>query len=141
MVEELFPAFIPVMAQMNMQDRIAFGLDRLLNELHVGLLRRSPAFFGVTLSTRTDNIVPGIAAAECSRYDMVQRQFAGGELLAAILTSVAVTGKNIPAIEFDGLSRQPVVKQQSNDPRHGNIEINPGNPIVFMCFKGLPIRR
>ena len=73
MVEKLFPAFIPVMAQMDMNDRVAPGLNRFMDEFHVGLRRCPPTFFNIAFHTGTDNIPPRGDAPHPAGNDMVQR--------------------------------------------------------------------
>jgi len=51
-------------------------------------------------------------------------------VLAAILAVVFVAGEDVPAIEFDLVSRQTVVEQQPDDSRHGDMEIHRRYPIV-----------
>jgi poly(A) polymerase len=136
MVEELLPAFVAVVVEVQMNDRIAFGLDGFLDERHVRLVGRHAAFSGVAFGAGTDNVFPFACPAQRTRDDMVEREFICGELLAAVLTAVAVAGKEITSVKLDGLTRQAVIKQQTNDPRHGDIEIDGGNPVVTGSFKG-----
>jgi len=51
-------------------------------------------------------------------------------VLAAILAVIFVAGEDVPAIEFDLVSGQPVVKEQPDDSRHGDMEIHGRYPIV-----------
>ena len=43
---------------------------------------------------------------------------------AAILAMVFVAGEDVPAIEFDLASGQAVVKEQPDNSRHGDMEID-----------------
>ena len=94
-----------------MKHRIAFGFNRLLNQRHPSLGRGASALFGIAFSAGTDDIIPAIDAAEHPGDDVVERQLAGVELLAAVLAAVAVAGENIASVEFDGLLRKSIVKQ------------------------------
>ncbi len=45
MVEELLPAVVAFVTEMNVDNGIPFGFNGFLNEFHIGLLRGSAAFF------------------------------------------------------------------------------------------------
>lgn len=136
MVKKLFPALITFGTKMNADYRIALGLFGLLNQRHTSLFGRTPALFDITGRTGTDDIVPSAFAAQCSRHNMIQRQFGCGKFHPAILATAAVASKNITAIEFNRLSRKTIVKQKPNDTRHGDIEMHRGNPVVLVSLKG-----
>ena len=58
MVEELLPAAITLVAEMNVNERIVPRLDGLLDQLHPGVLRSPAAFFDVAGCAGTNNIFP-----------------------------------------------------------------------------------
>jgi len=88
------------------------------------------AFFDIAGGAGTHDVLPGGFAAHAAGDYVVERKLAGWESLAAILAVVFVAGEDVPAVEFDLVSWQPVVKEKSYNSRHGNIEINGRNPIV-----------
>ena len=55
---------------------------------------------------------------------MVERELAGGEAFAAVLAFVLVASEDVSAIELDVGAREAVVKEQANDPRDGDVEID-----------------
>ena len=59
-------------------------------------------------------------------------------MLAAILAVVFVAGEDVPAIEFDLVSRQTVVEQQPDDSRHGDMKIHSRYPIVSIRLEITP---
>jgi len=130
MVEELFPALVSPVAEVDMDEGVVPGLHGLLYQLHARLMQALAAFPDVAGGTGTDNILPGSFAAHTPRDDVVERQFAGREMLAAVLASVPVAGENITAVEFDLGSGQAVVEKQPDNPRHGHMEIDGGYPVV-----------
>ena len=136
MVEELFPALVSVGGEVDADDGVSFRLFGLLNQLHAGLFGCASAFSDVACGAGTDDVFPGAFSAEHSGHHVVERQLGGGEFFAAVLASAAVSGKDIAAVELDGLAREAVVKQQSDDPRYGDIEMHGGDPIVLVRFKG-----
>ena len=73
MVEELFPALVSVVAEVDVDERVVFGLDGFFDERHAGLLRHSAAFLDVTRRTRTNNILPDGFAAQAPRDNVVER--------------------------------------------------------------------
>jgi len=129
-VEELLPTAVAVLAQVNVDERIVLWLEGLSDKRQAGPLRRSAAFFDITAGAGTNDILPNRFSAHRPGNHMVQRQLAGRILSAAILAPVLVAGKDIAAIELHIAGRQPVIKQQPNDPRHRDIEIYRGYPIV-----------
>ena len=65
-----------------------------------------------------DEVIPVSVAAARARNHMVEAQFRGRELPAAILALVVVAGKDVPPVELDCLPGEFFVAQQANDPRH-----------------------
>ena len=72
MVEELLPTAVALMAQVNVDKRIAFWLDGLLDECHPCLAGGSTTFFHVAFRTGADHIFPGGFAAYALRDNMVK---------------------------------------------------------------------
>ena len=63
MVEELLPAFVSFMSEMDVGQRVMSGLDGLFDQFHSRELRCLAALFDVTRRAGTDNIFPcGFAA-------------------------------------------------------------------------------
>jgi len=135
MVQKLLPTVISFVAEMNMDNRIALGFERFLNQFHIGLLRRSPAFSDVALCTGANYIFPSALTAETSGNDMVKRQFRGREFFPAVLTAVSVSGKKIAAVEFDGLTRQAVIEKKADNSGYSQFEIDGGNPVLILGFE------
>ena len=73
MVEELFPASVAVVVQVDVDEGVVFGLDWLFNKLHSCGFRSSASFSDVALGTGADYVVPGCFAAHTPRDDMVKR--------------------------------------------------------------------
>src|SRR5262249_36729065 len=110
--------------------RAAFRLLRLANEAHVGLFRGPAALLDVAAHAGTDDVFPGARAAAAARHDVIETQFRGRVLLAAVLALVIVAGKDIAPVELYRLLRQLVVAEQANDPRRLNLAIDGSNPVV-----------
>src|SRR5438874_11191376 len=87
----------------------AAGLDRLGDQVLVGLLGRAAAFLDVAAHAAADDVVPGTFAALALGQNVVQRQFGGGIFLAAVLAFAAVAGIDISTVEFHILPRELVV--------------------------------
>ena len=126
---------IAFMAHVNVYKRVMLGLDRFGNEGQARLFWSSATFFDIAIDTSTDDIFPNRFSAHTSWGDMVERQLAGGEFPAAILTVILVAGKDVPSIKLDFISRQSVVEQQPNNFRHSNIKINGSYPVVTIRFE------
>ena len=58
MVEELLPASISMVAEVDVDERVVPGPDGLTNELHAGMLWSSAAFFYVALGAGAHYISP-----------------------------------------------------------------------------------
>jgi len=71
-VEELLPATVALMAQVNMNERIVFWLDGFLDERHACLFRCSAAFFDIAIGAGTNDIFPDGLAAYAPRDNMVE---------------------------------------------------------------------
>lgn len=124
MVEELLPAAIAFGAEMDVDKRIAFRFYGQFYQGHTRLFRQPAAFSDIATGAGTNDIFPGSFAAETSRYDVVERQFACVEFFAAILAGVSVACENIPAIEFHLVSGQAVIKKKPDNFRNGDVEIH-----------------
>jgi len=120
-----------------MNHGIAFGSDRLGDEGHTRLLRGSAALLDVAPGTRTDYVLPFGLSAQASWYHVVQRQFGGWKFFPTVLASVSVPSEDVSSVELNRSSRQPVVKQKADNPRHGKVKINSRYPIVLVGLEGL----
>jgi len=109
-VEELLPASVTLVAEVNVDERIAFWLDRFLDKSQARLPWCATTFFDIAFRTGTNNILPNRFAAHTSWDDVVKGQLAGRIAFAAILTSIFVTSKDVPTVEFYIVSGQAVEK-------------------------------
>ena len=71
-VEELFPASVAVVAEVNVDEGIAPGLDGFFDKFHAGFLRHSAAFLDVTRGASANNVPPGGLTALHSRDHVVE---------------------------------------------------------------------
>ena len=58
MVEELLPAAVTLVAEMNVNERIVLRLDGFLDQLHPGVLWGLAAFFDVAVCAGTNYVFP-----------------------------------------------------------------------------------
>ncbi len=72
MVEELFPASVAVVAEMDVDKGVVPGPDWFFNKLHPGVFGSSASFFNVALGAGANNIFPGCFAAHASGDDVVK---------------------------------------------------------------------
>ena len=100
-IQELLPTPIALVGEADVDDRAALGLDRLGDQVHVGLLGGPAALLHVALDAAAHDVFPTALAALALGLDVVKRQFSGGHPLAAILAAVAVTGVDVPPEAFD----------------------------------------
>ncbi len=49
---------------------------------------------------------------------------------------VPVSCKEVSSVEFDLVSREAVVKEQSNDSRHSDVEVDGRDPVVTIRLEG-----
>jgi len=73
MVEELFPALVSPVAEVDMDEGVVAGLYGLLYQLHTRLMQALAAFLHIAGRTGTDNVLPGGFAAHTPRDDVVER--------------------------------------------------------------------
>ena len=66
-VEELLPASVAFVIEVDVDMRVAFGLYWFLDEFHVCLLGGAAAFFDIAACAGADDVVPGAFAAEATR--------------------------------------------------------------------------
>ena len=129
-VEKLLPREVPVVRELHIDDRIPTRLDGVADQAKPRLLWRSTAFSDVALVARADDVLPTVAPASGSRYDMVQAQLGRRVSLAAILTGVAVAGEEVSTVESDFLFRKSGKRQNTNDPRDSKVKADRADPIV-----------
>ncbi len=110
MFQELLPASVARMAEVDVDERIAFRLDGFLDKSQAGLLWSSASLYHITFCAGADHIFPIRFSAHTARDNVVERQFAGWIAFATILTSVFVASEDVSSIEFDLVSRQTVVE-------------------------------
>ena len=72
MVEELFPASVAVMAEVDVDERVVPGLDGLSNKLHPCVFWSSAAFLDIAGCAGTNNIFPDSFATHTPWYDVVE---------------------------------------------------------------------
>ena len=73
MVEELFPASVAVVVQVDVDEGVVPGLDWLFNKFHSCGFRSSASFSDVAFGTGTDYVAPCCFAAHTSGDDVVER--------------------------------------------------------------------
>jgi hypothetical protein len=129
-VEEGPPRLILAVRHLEVQQGAALGLFRLANEVHVRLFRGAAALADVAVDASADDVLPTADAALAARDDVIEAQFGGWELLAAVLALIVVACEDVAAIELHRLLRQPVVVHQANDARHLNLAVDGVQPIV-----------
>jgi len=72
-VEELLPASVAMVAEMDVDKGIVPGPDWLSDKLHPGALWSSPTLFDIALGAGADNIFPDRFAAHTPGDYMVER--------------------------------------------------------------------
>ena len=73
MVEELFPASVAVVAQVDVDEGIVFRLDGFLDECQAGLFGGSATFFDIAFGAGADNVLPDSLAAHTPGDNVVKR--------------------------------------------------------------------
>src|SRR4051812_14507742 len=131
-IQELLPALVTFVGEADVDDGAALGLDRLGDQVHVGLLGGATALFHVALDAAADDVLPRAAAALALGRDVVERELGGGELLAAVLAAAGVAGVDVAAVELHVLPRELFVPEQADDARHGDLEANRVDPVELI---------
>src|SRR4030042_540246 len=106
-----------------MNRRIASRFYWLSDKRKARLFRQSAAFLCVAVGAGAHKVFPACCSAHASRYNMVKRQLGCWKFFAAVLASLGVTGEYIAPVEFDIISRKPVVKQKSDNQWYSYVKI------------------
>jgi hypothetical protein len=122
-VEELLPAFVTRLAEVNVDKQIMLRPGGSADEGQACLFWSSAAFFHVAFSTGADHILPARFSACAARDNVVEGKLAGGVAFAAILAAVFVACEDAAAIEFDLAPWQAVVEQQADNMRDGDVDM------------------
>lgn len=78
MVEGLFPAFVSVVAEVDVDEGFVPGLDGLFDEFHAGMFQDLAAFFDIAGWAGTDYVFPGCCSAHAPRDDVVMAKLWSG---------------------------------------------------------------
>src|SRR5687767_3803464 len=97
-------------------------------QMHTRFRRRAATLLPIAGHATTDDILPVFPAALGDRHDMIEGQFAHGELVATVLTSMLVARVNVGAREWDviepaldlDVSEEPDNRGQLEAERHGS---------------------
>src|SRR5262249_43732071 len=130
--QEGAPGLVLLVGQFQVEHRAALGLLRLVNEVHVRLLRRPAALLDVAGHAGADDVLPGARAPLAAGHHVVEAQLAGRELLAAVLALVVVAGEDVPPVELHRLLGEPVVAHQPDDARHLDLAADGPDPVVVL---------
>jgi hypothetical protein len=129
-VEELLPATVAGLAEVDADERIVFRLGGIADEGEASLLGSSATFFHVTSGAGADHIFPVRFSAGTARDNVVEGKLSGWETPAAILAAVSVACEDVPPIKFYLASGQAVIKQEADNAGDGDVEIYGRNPVL-----------
>jgi len=135
-VEELLPALVSLVAEVDVYEGVFFRFYGSLDEGQASLFWRSATLFDITFGAGADDICPARLSSHTSRNDVVERKLAGGLFFAAILAAVFVSCEDISSVELDIVSRQAVVEQKANDSGHGDVEVDGRDPVLAIRLEG-----
>ena len=68
---------------------------------------------------------------------MIEAEFGHRKLFTTILASIVIAGKNVLAVELDGLLGKLIVLGQTNNSGNLDFARNSANPIIFFFSKKL----
>ena len=66
---------------------------------------------------------------------MVERQFTGRIMIAAILTDIFIPCKYVATVEFNGITRKPIIKQKPDYTGNRYMKTDRGNPVVAVALE------
>ena len=93
MIQELLPALVARMSQMDMDEGIASGFLGLPDEFHMGLGRRSSPLLGITANACADDVSPDGLPPHAARHHVIKGQVSRRKVLPTVLTAISVPGK------------------------------------------------
>lgn len=128
-IEEGLPAGVFILAEADGDDGVTVGLFWFLDEVHASLFGRTTTFAAVAWNTAADEVFPTVAATESTGDDVVECEFAGDELLAAVLAHVAIACVDVASVEFDVLFGQAVVSEEADDARDSDVHADGFDPV------------
>jgi hypothetical protein len=121
-IDEVFPAFVVVHPEIDLNKRTPFGALGFADEMHPGFLRSVVGLAGVAGDAGANDVFPSRGTAAIARDDVVQIQVFAIQGLAAILAHVIVPFENVVPGEFDFLLRQAVEHDKQDDTRDAYSE-------------------
>ena len=93
----------------------------MLEQTHAGFLWQTIALLTVASDAGNDDVLPRRASPAVTGNDVVHIQVLGWKILAAVLTLVFVSLKEVLPVEFHFLHQHPVVVAQKQDARHNDF--------------------
>ena len=130
------PTVVVVPGEGDVHKRPPFRALRLANQLHARLGRKPVPLPCVAGYARADNVLPGRLPSAVAGQDMIEIEIAAFKNLPAILAGIAVPLENVVPGEFDFLFRQPLEKQEDDNPRDANVHGNRPNHFRFRIGLG-----
>ena len=95
---------------------------RSADQAHVGFAREPVAFARIARNTRANHVFPSRRPAPVTRHDVIQIELAAIEEVAAVLTGVLVSLKDIVSGEFYFLLWKPIEHKQHDHARNPDLE-------------------
>ena len=114
-------------------------LDRLAQQLHMGLFRRPAPFPVIASDARGREVLPRVLAAGGLRIDVVDRQ--GHVSPVAVLAAVCVAAQDVLPGEDDLLVRDVDVNAEADDARKGHRHRDGVEPVCPMRFDQLGLAK
>jgi hypothetical protein len=140
-VDERLPGLVLLLCELKVEQWAPLRLFRLADQGHIGLPWGATALADVAIHTRTDDIVPRRPTTLAPRDYVVQAQFAGGELLPAVLALVVVSRENVTPVELHSLLWQLVVGEQPDNSWSLDLRRRRPHPVVlFLAEMSCPVR-
>ena len=110
-------------------------LDRRLAKPHVGFFRQVVSLAMVATQASQDTVLPSRLTTSRTRQNVVDRQFTGNRLHAAVLAREPVSLEDVAPVECDCRLRQPVKANQRDDLRNAKTLLNGPDAwiAIFRC--------
>ena len=94
------PTLVLGVFQLQGEHGISLWPGWFLHELHFGFVRSSPPLL-IARQAGTDDVFPSGRTTPAPWHDMIETQLMDGQVPAAILTLVPITGQHVPPIEVE----------------------------------------
>lgn len=137
MIKELSPISVFITDEPKADHRVSCWSDGFSDQGHVSLSRCSPTLMCIASHAIARHVLPSASTTLASGSDVVNAQFTGLKVAAAVLVLIPIPGEDVSAVEFDLLLRKLVIAQETNHFWYSDVHADGTDPLIVFSLNFL----